>query len=414
MERPRRLSAAFVNTIVTPGRYGDGRGGLGLSLLVKPTRSGRVSRTWAQRLRVDDQPVNIGLGSFPTVTLARARELALSNARTVEQGGDPRRKPQATPTFEESLELTIEVLRSRWKNAKTEKNLRAVTGEYVLPVIGRRPIDAITPAEILGFLAPLALQKPSIAKKAKMGLSQTFKWAIAHGLRPDNPADQNISSGLPKLSTKVHHRALPYSQVGAALRIVASSNAWLGTKLAFEFLVLTAARSGEVRGATWDEVDLEAATWTIPATRMKSGREHRIPLSAPALDVLREARPLSGGQGLVFPSPSDKPLTDSTISKLLRENDVQAVPHGFRSSFRDWCAEANIDRHVAESALAHSVGDATEAAYLRSDMFALRRAAMDSWGLYLLLVPLLLAEAYTSCFAITPRHWVTLRCRVRS
>ena len=216
-----------------------------------------------------------------------------------------------------------------------------------------------------------------------MGLSQTFKWAIAQGLMSGNPADQNISAALPKLSTRQHHRALPYSRVGEALRIVASSNAWLGTKLAFEFLVLTAARSGEVRGATWDEVDLEAATWTIPATRMKSGREHRIPLSAPALDVLREARPLSGGQGLVFPSPSDKPLTDSTISKLLRENDVQAVPHGFRSSFRDWCAEANIDRHVAESALAHSVGDATEAAYLRSDMFALRRAAMDSWGLYL-------------------------------
>ena len=216
-----------------------------------------------------------------------------------------------------------------------------------------------------------------------MGLSQTFKWAIAQGLRSDNPADQNISAAMPRLTTRAHFRALPFGEVAGALQIVANSNAWLGTKLAFRFLVLTAARSGEVRGATWDEIDLEAATWTIPAARMKSAREHRIPLSVQALEVLEEARPLSGGEGLVFPSPTDRTLTDSTASKLLRENGIQAVPHGFRSSFRDWCAEANIDRQVAESALAHSVGDATEAAYLRSDMLALRRAAMSAWGEYL-------------------------------
>ena len=382
MERPRRLSAAFVQTITKPGRYGDGRGGFGLSLLVKSTKSGRISRSWAQRLRIDGRPVNIGLGSFPIVTLARARELALANARIAEAGGDPRRKPEATPTFEEAMERAIEVLRPGWRNVKTERNLRHALG-YLPPATAKRPVDAITPSDVLGFLAPLGLSKPAIAKKAKMGLSQTFKWAIAQGLRSDNPADQNIAAAMPKLSTKSHHRALPFGEVGTALQIVSNSNAWLGTKLAFRYLVLTAGRSGEVRGATWGEIDLGGASWTIPAARMKSAREHRIPLSDPALDVLRESRPLSGGEGLVFPSPTDRPLTDSTISKLLRENGIQAVPHGFRSSFRDWCAEANIDRQVAESALAHSVGDATEAAYLRSDMFALRRAAMDSWGEYL-------------------------------
>ena len=354
-----------------------------MSLLVKPTTSGRVSRSWAQRLRIDGQPANIGLGSFPIVTLARARALALANARIAEQGDDPRRKPQATPTFEEGLELTIEVLRPGWRNARTEAILRRTMTEYVLPHIGKRPIDAITPADVLTFLAPVAVAKPAVAKKAKMGLSQTFKWAIAQGLRSDNPADQNISAAMPRLTTRAHFRALPFGEVAGALQIVANSNAWLGTKLAFRFLVLTAARSGEVRGATWDEIDLGAATWRIPASRMKSGREHRIPLSVQALGVLEEARPLSGGEGLVFPSPTDRALTDSTISKLLRENAIQAVPHGFRSSFRDWCAEANIDRQVAESALAHSVGDATEAAYLRSDMLALRRAAMSAWGEYL-------------------------------
>ncbi len=388
MDRPKRLSAAFVKTVNTPGRYGDGRGGFGLSLLVKASSTGRLAKSWAQRLRINGQPFNIGLGSFPIVTLARARELALANARAVESGADPRVKASAIPTFADCLERTITVLRPGWRNPKTEKNLRAVMAEYVLPVVARKPIDGITPADVLRFLAPLALNKPAIAKKAKMGLSQTFKWAIAQGLRADNPANQNIAAGLPKLSTKEHHRALSFGEVGGALQTVRNSGAWLGTKLAFQFLVLTAARSGEVRLSTWSEIDLKVALWTIPADRMKSGREHRVPLSADAMSVLERARELSDGTGLIFPSSRGKTLTDSTISKLLRENRIDAVPHGFRSSFRNWCAEQNIDRQVAESALAHTVGDATEAAYLRSDMLALRRAAMDAWAAYLLRLPL--------------------------
>ena len=384
MNRPKRLSAVFVKTVNTPGRYGDGRGGFGLSLLVKESSTGRFAKSWSQRLRINRQPFNVGLGTYPIVTLARARELALENARAVEAGGDPRVKVPTIPAVEECLERTIEVLRPGWKNAKTEKNLRAVMSEYVLPVIGRKPIDGITPSDVLGFLVPLALNKPAIARKAKMGLSQTFKWAIAQGLRADNPADQNIAAALPKLTTREHHRALPFGEVGGAVQTVQNSGAWLGTKLAFEFLVLTAARSGEVRLAEWSEIDLEAALWTIPAARMKSGREQRIPLSGAALAVLEIARQLSDCGGLVFPSSRGKPLTDSTVSKLLREAGIAAVPHGFRSSFRDWCAHANVDRQVAESALAHSVGDATEAAYLRSDLLALRRTAMTAWSEYLL------------------------------
>ena len=326
---------------------------------------------------------NIGLGSFPGVTLSEARKRALANLRVVEGGGYPRRKPQTTPAFEESLEQTIEVLRPSWRNAKTEKNLRALMGEYVLPVIGRKPVEGITTADVLGFLAPIALNKPATAKKIKMGLSQTFKWATAQGLRSDNPADQNIAAAMPKLSTKEHHRGLPPREVGRAVQTLRDSSAWLGTKLAFEFLVLTASRSGEARLAEWSEIDLEAALWTIPAERMKSGREHRIPLSAAALAVLEAARQLSDGMGMVFPSSTGRALSDNTLSKLLRENGIAAVPNGFRCSFRDWCAEQNIDRQVAESALAHTVGDATESAYLRSDVLALRRAAMESWSVFL-------------------------------
>ena len=381
--RPQRLSAAFVQTITAPGRYGDGRGGLGLSLLVKYTIAGGLSKSWSQRLRIDAQPFNIGLGSFPRLTLAKARAKALANVRMVEDGIDPRVKPVTILTFAGAMESTIQVLRPGWKSDKTEKQLRFLLGEYALPTLGKKPVDKITPSDILAVMVPLALEKPATAGKLKTQLGQVFKWAIAQGHRTDNPADANISPALPKLSTKDHHKALSYGDVPGAVKTIRESSAWLGTKLAFEFLVLTAARSGEVRLAQWDEIDLEGAVWTIPAHRMKSGREHRVPLSNAALDVLRRALDLSDGTGLVFPSVTGKSLSDSTISKLLRENGIPAVPHGFRSSFRTWCAEANIDRQIAESALAHSLGDATETAYLRSDLFALRRTAMIDWAKYL-------------------------------
>ena len=381
MAHSGRLSAAFVTTVSASGRYGDGRGGFGLSLLVKPTNTDRVSKSWAQRLRIDGQPFNIGLGSYPGVTLSVARKRALANLRTVEDGGDPRRKPETKPTFGEAMDLVIDVLRPGWKEGgKAEHQMRFLLTEYALPHIGKRRIDTIKPVDLLAFLAPIAIGKPATGAKLKARIGQVFQWAISQGLRPDNPADKNINQALPKAGSRAHFKALPFGQVTDAVSAVRESGAWSGTKLAFEFLVLTAARSGEVRGATWDEIDMDAATWTIPAERMKAGLQHRVPLSAPALDVLREAHALSGGVGLVFPSANGKALSDSTISKLLRENGIKAVPHGFRSSFRDWCAEENIDRQTAESALAHSLGDATEAAYLRSDLFALRRAAMDAWA----------------------------------
>ena len=383
VNRPTRLSANFVKTVNTPGRYGDGRGGLGLSLLVKESNAGSPSKSWSQRLRIDGQEFNVGLGRYPVVGLGRARDKALENARTVETGGDPRRQESTILTFADCWEQSIEVKRASWRNAKTEKNQRAVMSEHVLPVIGRKPVDGITPADVLAFLAPLALEKPAIAKKAKQGLSQTFKWAIAQGLRNDNPSDANIGAALPKLTTREHHRALPFAEVGAAVRTVRDSDAWAGTKAAFEFLVLTATRSNEVRFAEWSEINLDSAVWTVPAEKMKTERDHRVPLSGAALAVLEGARDLSGGVGLLFPSIRGRALSDSTMSKLLRENGIAAVPHGFRSSFRNWAAESGIDRQTAESALAHAVGDATEAAYLTSDMLAMRRAAMEAWATYL-------------------------------
>lgn len=383
MERPKKLSAQFVKTVANPGRYGDRRGGCGLSLLVQDSNTGRLAKSWAQRLRINGQPFNVGLGSYPIVSLARAREKALENARAVEQGHDPRVKAARIPTVAECVDRVIEVMRPNWRHHRTEQQLRYFITKHALPHIGNKPVDAVTPGDVLQFLVPLAISIPASARKTKAALHQVFQWAVAQGLRQGNPTE-GISAALPKLNAREHHKALPYSQVASAIKTVRETTAWEGTKLAFEFMVLTAARSGEVRLAQWSEIDLGSAMWIIPAHRMKAGREHRVPLSRAALYILDEARALTGGQSLVFPSSTGQAMSDSTISKLLRSYGVEAVPHGFRSSFRDWAGEkSNASWAAIESSLAHSIGSNVEKAYFRSDMLDQRRTLLESWAAYI-------------------------------
>ena len=383
------LSAAFVKTVTDPKIYWDGRGGHGLYLIVrnyaKKRQNGKVSKSWAQHLTIDGKRRAFGLGSYPLVTLAQARNKALENAQAIQRGEAPRKKAVAegTPTFGECLDRAIAVKRRDWRHPRTEEQLRFFIGKYALPYIGDKPIDAITAADVLQFLTPLAIETPASARKTKAGLHQIFAWSIAQGLREGNPADRNISDALPSLATKEHHKALPFAQVSAAIKTIEGTDAWEMTKACFTFMVLTATRSGESRLATWDEIDMNPAVWSIPGSRMKRDRDHRVPLSNSALSVLKRAEAYSHGKGLIFPSSRDNPMSDSTVSKLLRDQGIDAVPHGFRSSFRDWCAENNIDRQIAEACLAHKVGNATEAAYLRSDMFDLRRKVMDAWADYL-------------------------------
>ena len=218
-----------------------------------------------------------------------------------------------------------------------------------------------------------------------------MKWAIAQGYRQDNPAGDAITAALPRRPVAVrHHRALPHGEVAGAVAAVHGSGAWAGLKLVFEFLVLTAARSTEARLARWSEMDFGALVWTIPAARTKTQREHRVPLSARAVAVLDEARRLRtdvaavAPAALVFPSRRGKALHDATLSGLLKELRVGAVPHGFRSSFRNWASErTDHPREVIEAALAHVVRNQTEAAYARSDLFERRRRLMDDWMRYL-------------------------------
>ena len=212
-----------------------------------------------------------------------------------------------------------------------------------------------------------------------------MKWTVASGFRTDNLAGDMLSQALGRQTDVTQHmQALPHREVTAAIYAVQDFHAGIVTKLAFEFSILTAARLGEVRFATWEEIDLKAQVWTVPAERMKAKREHRVPLSARAVAILREAQTRADGSGLVFPSPMGKPFSDMTLSKLLRELAIPAVPHGFRSSFRDWAQECtNAPRAVMEAALAHTVADKVEAAYARSDLFERRRTLMDQWAAYL-------------------------------
>ena len=229
-------------------------------------------------------------------------------------------------------------------------------------------------------------RKRVTARVVRQRIGAVMKWAVAQGFREDNPAGDaiSISAALPKNGVRVRHqRALPHGQVAGALDRVRASNALSSTKLALEMLVLTACRSGEVRMARWSEFDLEEAIWTIPEDRTKSGREHRVPLSSGALKVLDQAKALGDGEGLVFPGRRARPLGDATMSLLLRRFGIPCVPHGMRSSFRDWCSETGVRREVAEAALAHVVKNKVEAAYARSDLLESRRELMQRWSEYL-------------------------------
>ena len=382
MKRPKQLSASFVRSINRPGRYGDGRGGHGLSILVKPTASGRLSKTWSQRLRMNGKPFNIGLGIYPVVTLAEARNVVLVNRRAVHQGRDPR--GGGIPTFEKAADKVIRIHAATWRpGGKSEAQWRASLRDYAMPILGRKRVDKITTADVLAVLLPIWNEKRETARRVRQRIGAVMKWAVAQNYRQDNPAGEAIGAALPKNGVRPqHHRALPHGEVGAAIKKVRQSGAYRATVLAFEFIVLTACRSGEVRGARWKEVDLSKATWTIPSKRMKTRREHRVPLSKRALEVLNEVLKFADGSGLVFPSPSGRTLSDSTISKLIRENGIPAVPHGFRSSFRDWCGDTGAAREVAEACLAHTV-KGVEGAYFRSDMFARRRELMGHWANYI-------------------------------
>ena len=383
--RPKMLSATFVKNVNVPGRYGDGRGGLGLTLRVKPASRGGYCKSWAQSIRINGQKTTIGLGSYPVINLAMARERAVKNARAIALGHDPRRASNGVPTFAEVAETVIAIHSENWKpGSRSEETWRTSLRDYAMPRLGHRRVDAVTTGDVMAVLLPIWSSKRETARRLRHRIGAIMKWSVAQGYRTDNPAGDALSAALPKNGVRIEHRkALPHAEVGAAVERVRASGAYQGLVLAFEFLVLTAGRSGEVRAARWEEIDRDSAVWTIPGERMKAGREHRVPLAPQALAVLDRAAELADSGGLVFPSATGRMLSQSRMPKLLHQHGIDAVPHGFRSSFRDWAAECtDVPREVCELALAHVNRDRVEAAYRRSDLFEKRRGLMADWAAY--------------------------------
>ena len=311
-----------------------------------------------QRIVIRGRRREMGLGGFPLVSLAEAREKAFANRKLAREGGDPlthRFRAQGMPTFAQAAERVWNEKSPGWRHSGHAQNWMSSLTRHVLPHIGDQAVCDVDSADLLFVLRRIWHSRPETARRVRQRISAVMEWAIAMHLRDDDPCDR----------------------LGAG--------ATLAVKLAFEFLVLTAARSGEVRGAKWSEIEVAARLWTIPATRMKSRRHHRVPLCQRAMAILEAARQLGGGcSTLVFPSQGDKPISITRLPKILQSVKVDAVPHGFRSSFRDWAAEeTDHPREVVEAALAHAVGNQTEAAYARSDLFERRRRLMDEWADYL-------------------------------
>ena len=382
-KRPRTLSAAFVRTVNRPGVYGDGRGGRGLSLRVHRTLDGRITKTWRQRVRIEGRLTSIGLGPYPEVTLAEARQKALDNSRGVLLGQDPRGR--GVPTFAEAAERTIKIHREAWKEGSPlPEQWESTFRLHAAPLLDKR-VDRIESADVLRCLSPIWNSKPAAARKARHRIAAVFRWCIGRNYRPDNPVDRAVEA-LPKVNgnTTSHHRALPHTEVAAALRAVrGTTDTHPSAVPCVELIVLTAVRPGEARGARWDEIDMDAGVWTIPASRMKAGREFAVPLSTGALDVLERARELSGGSPLVFPSRTGGPLPSKAPLRALRRAGVDSTLHGFRSSARSWMAETGVPAEVAEACLAHVPKSQVVQAYQRSDLLARRAEVMQGWNDYI-------------------------------
>ena len=375
----KALSAAFIRT-APPGRHADGNG---LYLFVQPSGT----RNWIQRLVMRGRRRELGLGSVALVSLAEAREKARANRKLAREGGDPlaeKRRAQGMPSFAEAAAKVVEQKRAGWRHPSQAQQWMSSLRRHAFPRIGEMAISEVTSCDVLEVLAPIWHVKPPTARHVRWRIGAVLEWAMAMEFRTDNPCDRIGPVLGPQYDIVQHRRALPHREVASAIETVRASGVEPVVALAFEFLVLTAARWGEVRLAEWAEVDLTEAVWTVPATRMKVRREHRVPLCTRALEILEEARAGEGGGPFVFSARDGKPIFEKRLRRVLRKLEIGAVPHGFRSSFRDWAAEeTDHPREVVEAALAHVVRNKVEAAYMRSDLFERRRRLMEDWAAYL-------------------------------
>ena len=399
---PKKLSNVLTPLAVknaNPGRHADGGG---LHLLVKESGA----RSWVYRFMLKGKSRDIGLGAAGRggISLADARDLAAALRLKVKGGIDPlvERQRQATEamaeaqaariagiTFRAVAETYIAANEDNWRNDKHRQQWNNTLATYVYPVIGDLPVAGVSTAHVLQIVEPIWKPKPETASRVRGRIETILDAAKARGYRDgENPARWrgHIAQILPARSrlTRGHHKAMPYEAIPTFVGALHKREAVAA--LALEFTILTAARTGEVIGAKWEEVDLDKAIWTIPAIRMKAGREHRVPLSPRAVEILEVVKPL--GVTSLFPATKGGKLSGMAKSMLLRRMNVDVTVHGFRSGFRDWAAECTGYAHeVCEMALAHTISNQAEAAYRRGDLFDKRRRLMDDWATYCATIP---------------------------
>lgn len=378
--RMGNLSKDKVRELSEPGRYSDGDG-----LILQIGRSG--GKSWILRVQVNGRRRDIGLGRVEDVSITMARSKAADMRKLARSGIDPleeRRKVEVViPTFEEAARQVHKELLAGWKNGKHTDQWLTTLERYAFPKLGKLRVDEIEGPVIRDVLAEIWLKIPETARRVKQRIGTVLDWSYANGHRPSEAPMRSIAKGLARQPKKSgHFAAMPHADLPAFLRVLRSKPLNVG-RLALEALILTASRSGEIRGARWGELDADLTIWTIPAERMKAGEAHVVPLCSQAADVFREARAFRArGCDLVFPGQiAQSTLSDMTLLEILRGMEIDATVHGFRSTFRDWAAEeTDVPREIAEAALAHTLENKVEAAYRRTDFFAKRRKLMDEWG----------------------------------
>lgn len=396
----KELSALEVKNL-PPGSHAVG-GVAGLILEVSSTGG----KTWILRVRTGSKRREIGLGGYPSISLAEARNKARDTREAIGKGVDPVAEKQAQKaallaqqaslkTFAWCAATYIASLKDQWKNAKHQAQWTSTLETYAFPIIGKLPVQSIALPHVLDVLnqaqtdkdnSPLWASKNETASRLRGRIEKVLDWATVHGYRDGlNPArwKGHLDSALKapnKIQKTEHHKAIPYAEMSPFMKALRQQEG-TGAR-ALEFTILTAARSGEVRGATWGEIDLKAKLWTIPASRMKAGKEHRVPLSAQALQLLASIEP-TAGTDLVFPSPRGKVLSDMTLTAVMRRMQLEAVPHGFRSTFRTWGGEQTAyPRDMLEFSLAHTLENKVEAAYMHGTQIEKRRKLMQDWADY--------------------------------
>lgn len=387
-----KLSVTKVKTLKTPGYHADGGG---LYLRVKPGGT----KSWTFRYMLEGRRRDAGLGAYPAVGLAKARVTAEESRRLLAGGIDPieqktvqraaeRAAAAKEITFKECAREYVDAHEAGWRNAKHRQQWRNTLATYVYPVFGAKAVEEVGTDDVLTVLQPMWTEKPETAGRVRGRIEAVLDWAKARDYRSgENPARWRghlklMFPAKTKVRKVVHHPALPYAEVGDLMVELREQTA-IGAR-ALEFLVLTAVRTAEALGARWDEIDMDAKMWVIPAERMKGGREHRVPLASRTIILLKEMAEIQQNE-YVFPGMKPgRPLSNMTLTMLLRRTGHSDITvHGFRSTFRDWAAETtHYPNHIVEMALAHTIGSGVEAAYRRGDLFEKRRKLMYAWAAF--------------------------------